>query len=122
MMTRLDTYLDTYRSFTFYRCPTDQSAELFGLAAAKADECTLRLFQIPAPDLDRHNLPPDERVGRSYHVYPVVYEPNFHEMEYFVPLDQAHDILVEMRKLMLRWLSKSIYPLEVRNVAPRMLG
>ncbi|MEM7533753.1 MAG: D-arabinono-1,4-lactone oxidase [Chloroflexota bacterium] len=117
MMECLDTYLDTCRSFTFYWCPTDQSAALFGLMNAKADECVLRFFQIPAPDLDRDNLPFGERVGRPYHVYPLVYEPNFHEMEYFVPLEQAHDILVEMRKLMLRWLPKSVYPLEVRTVA-----
>lgn len=117
LMDRFESYLNDYRSFTFYWCPTDESAQLFGLADAKADECVLRLFQIPAPNLDRDNLPPDQRVGRSYHVFPLVYEPNFHEMEYFVPLDQAHDMLTEMRKLMLRWLPTSIYPLEVRTVA-----
>ena len=47
----------------------------------------------------------------------MVYDPNFHEMEYFLPLDQAHEILPEMRKLMWRWLPLSIYPLEIRNVA-----
>jgi len=117
LMEQLETYLDTYRSFTFYWCPTAQSSELFGLPDTKADECVLRSFKVPEPDLDRDNLPPGERVGRSYHIYPLVYEPNFHEMEYFLPLDQAHDILIEIRKLMLRWLPKSIYPLEVRNVA-----
>ena len=117
LMARFDSYLDAYRSFTFYWCPTDHSSQLFGLPDAKADECILRLFKIPDPDLDRNSLAPDERVGRSYHVFPLVYEPNFHEMEYFLPLDQAHDILTEMRKLMLRWLPKSVYPLEVRNVA-----
>ena len=117
LMARFDAYLETYRSFTIYWCPTDHSAALFDLPDAKADECTLRLFQTPAPDLDRDNLPPGDRVGRSYHVYPIVYEPNFHEMEYFVPLEQAHDVLTEMRKLMLHWLPKSIYPLEVRTVA-----
>jgi FAD/FMN-containing dehydrogenase len=117
MLERLDSYLDSTRSLTFYWCPTDQSAELFGVKNAKADECALRIFQIPAPDLDRENLPPDERVGPSYQVFPVVYEPNYHEMEYFIPLDQAQDILLEMRKLMLRWLPKSVYPLEVRTVA-----
>ncbi|MEM7028581.1 MAG: D-arabinono-1,4-lactone oxidase [Chloroflexota bacterium] len=117
MMARFESYLDDYRSFTFYWCPTDQSAGLFGLSGAKADECYLRLLQIPAPDLDRNSLSPNERVGPSYQIYPVVYEPNFHEMEYFVPLDQAHDILPEIRKLMLHWFPKSIYPLEVRNVA-----
>ncbi|MEM7134199.1 MAG: D-arabinono-1,4-lactone oxidase [Chloroflexota bacterium] len=110
-------YLDKYRSFTVYWCPTDHSAQLFGLQDALADECVVRMFKHPAPDLDRSDLPIGERVGPSYQVFPLVYEPNFHEMEYFLPLDQVHDILIEMRKLMLRWLPTSVYPLEVRNVA-----
>lgn len=117
MMDRFDAYLDAYRGFVMYWCPTDESAPLFDLMDAKADECVLRLFEIPDPNLARDSLPPDARVGRSYHVFPIVYEPNFHEMEYFVPLDQARDMLIEMRKLMLRWLPDSIYPLEVRTVA-----
>ncbi|MEM7117985.1 MAG: D-arabinono-1,4-lactone oxidase [Chloroflexota bacterium] len=117
MLNRFDEYMDAYRSFTFFWCPTDQSVELFGFSGAKADDCFLRLFRHPAPDLDRTFLPPNERVGPAYRVFPTVYEPNFHEMEYFLPLDQAHDILTEMRKLMLRWLPTSIYPMEIRNVA-----
>lgn len=38
-------------------------------------------------------------------------------MAYFLPLDQAQDILKEMRKLLLRWLPDYNYPLEVRTVA-----
>lgn len=117
MLEELDSYFNNTRSLTFYWCPTDQSAELFGVKNAKADECALRIFEIPSPDLDRENLQADERVGPSHQVFPVVYEPNYHEMEYFVPLDQAQEVLVEMRKLMLRWLPKSVYPLEVRTVA-----
>ena len=117
MMRRFDEYINAYRSFTFFWCPTDQSAELYNLTGAKADDCALRLFQLPAPDADRENLPAGERIDRAYRVYSMIYEPNFHEMEYFIPLDQAHDVLVEMRKLMLRWLPMSIYPLEIRNVA-----
>lgn len=44
------------------------------------------------------------------------YDPNFHEMEYFLPLNKARDILIEMRKLMFRWLPLSVYPLEIRTV------
>lgn len=117
MLERFESDLDKYRSFTFFWCPTDRSAELFGFPNVKANHCFYRLFQTPAPDLDRANLPADELVGPAYKVFPVEYEPNFHEMEYFLPLDQAHDILTEMRKLMLRWLPTSIYPMEIRNVA-----
>lgn len=117
MMERFDEYLDSYRSFTFFWCPTDESAELYNLSGAKADDCALRLFQLPSANIDRENLPPNEQIGRSYQVFPMVYEPNFHEMEYFLPLEQAEDILRQMRKLMVRWLPLSIYPLEIRNVA-----
>jgi FAD/FMN-containing dehydrogenase len=117
MLARFDEYLTQFRSFTFFWCPTDASAALYNLAGAKADDCALRLFSIPTPDAQRENLPAGERIDRAYRVYPMVYDPNFHEMEYFLPLAQAHDILREMRKLMRRWLPLSIYPLEIRNVA-----
>jgi FAD/FMN-containing dehydrogenase len=48
----------------------------------------------------------------------MVYDPNFHELEYFVPLDRGPDALRAMRELMLRSLPDSIYPLEVRTVGP----
>ena len=117
MMERFDSYLNTYRSCTFFWCPTDDSGRLYGFRDAKADDCAVRLFQTPFADLDYDNLPPDERVGRSYHIYPMKYEPNFHEMEYFIPLNQAQNALIEMRKLMKRWLPLSIFPMEVRTVA-----
>ena len=117
MLERFDDYLYRYRSFTFFWCPTDESAALYNLAGAGADDCALRLFNEPNPMIDRTALGPNERIDRAYRVYPMVYDPNFHEMEYFLPLAQAHEILREMRKLMRRWLPFSIYPLEIRNVA-----
>jgi FAD/FMN-containing dehydrogenase len=48
----------------------------------------------------------------------MVYDPNFHELEYFVPLEKGQDALQAMRKLMLRSLPDSVYPLEVRTVGP----
>jgi FAD/FMN-containing dehydrogenase len=47
----------------------------------------------------------------------MVYDPNFHEVEYFLPLGHAREILDEMRRLMMRWLPLSVYPLEIRVVA-----
>ena len=117
MLERFNDYLHRYRSFTFFWCPTEASAALYNLAGAGADDCALRLFNEPDPNLDRNSLGPNERIDRAYRVYPMLYDPNFHEMEYFLPLAQAHDILREMRKLMRRWLPLSVYPLEIRNVA-----
>jgi FAD/FMN-containing dehydrogenase len=48
----------------------------------------------------------------------MVYDPNFHELEYFVPLERGPEALSAMRELMLHSLPDSIYPLEVRTVGP----
>jgi FAD/FMN-containing dehydrogenase len=117
LMERFDEFVENTRSFSFFWLPSDASAELYCLSDGRADDCAIRLFQQAAPETPRTNLPPNERIDRSYRIYPMHYEPNFHEMEYFLPLVDAHNILNEMRKLMLRWLPDSVYPLEVRTVA-----
>ena len=45
------------------------------------------------------------------------FEPNFHELEYFVPLDRAVDAVAAMRELMLGSLPDSVFPMEVRTTA-----
>lgn len=105
------------RSFSFFWMPSDESAALYCLDNGKRDDCAIRFFNAAPPDMPRHNLPPNERLDRAYRIYPMHYDPNFHEMEYFLPLEQATDILNEMRKLMFRWLPLSVYPLEIRTVA-----
>ena len=117
MLNRFDSYRDDYRSFTFFWAPTDQSSQLYCLPGVKEDHCVVKLFQTPSPQLDRSNLPATDRIGRSYEIYPMQYIPNFHEMEYFVPLSEARDVMIEMRKLMRRWLPLSIFPMEIRTVA-----
>jgi FAD/FMN-containing dehydrogenase len=47
----------------------------------------------------------------------MVYEPNFHELEYFVPFSRGRDALAAMRELMLASLPASVFPMEVRTVA-----
>ena len=49
----------------------------------------------------------------------MVYDPNFHELEYFVPLERGPDALAAMRELMLASLPDSVFPLEVRTVGRR---
>jgi FAD/FMN-containing dehydrogenase len=116
LMERFDEFVDGYRAFSFFWMPSDASANLYGLAGAGADDCAIRLFQEADPTAFG-TLPDGERVDRAYRIYPMHYDPNFHEMEYFLPLAQARDILNEMRKLMRRWLPLSVYPLEIRMVA-----
>ncbi|MFN8445773.1 MAG: D-arabinono-1,4-lactone oxidase [Caldilineaceae bacterium] len=117
VMERFDEYTNHYRSFSFFWMPSDASAALYCLDNGKRDDCAIRFFQQATPAMSRQHLPANERIDRSYRIYPMHYDPNFHEMEYFLPLKDAHDILREMRKLMFRWLPLSVYPLEIRTVA-----
>lgn len=117
MIDRFDDYVRNYRAFSFFWMPSDASAELYCLSGAGADDCSIRLFQEAPADSPTAEPAPGERVDRAYRVYPMHYEPNFHEMEYFLPLENARAILNDMRKLMRRWLPLSVFPLEVRMVA-----
>jgi FAD/FMN-containing dehydrogenase len=60
--------------------------------------------------------PDSDDVGPAHRIYPMVYEPNFHELEYFVPFERGRDTLAAMRELMLRSLPASVFPMEVRTV------
>jgi FAD/FMN-containing dehydrogenase len=115
----LDTFaddIDTFRHYGLFWMPTDESARLYNLDGAGADDCVVKRYREVDADAEVE-LGPHERMDRSYRIYPMVYDPNFHEVEYFLPLEQWRDILIEMRRLMLRWHPLSIYPLEIRVVA-----
>ncbi|MDH5422248.1 MAG: FAD-binding protein [Acidimicrobiia bacterium] len=108
--------IDSYRHYGLFWMPTDESARLYNLAGAGADDCVVKRY-LEVDPTDTIELEPNERIDRAYRIYPMVYDPNFHEVEYFLPLERWRDILVEMRRLMLRWHPLSIYPLEIRLVA-----
>ena len=117
LMERFDEFVNDYRSFSFFWLPSDASAALYCLDKGQADDCVVKLFNEAAPDTPRSGLPENERIDRSYRIYPMHYDPNFHEMEYFLPIQDAREIIAEMRKLMRRWMPLSVYPLEIRTVA-----
>ncbi len=81
------------------------------------DQCYVKIYDEAAPD-EPDDSTPGRRVDRCYRIYPMVYNPNFHELEYFVPLERGPEALAAMRELMLRSLPESVYPLEVRTVGP----
>ena len=58
-----------------------------------------------------------ERIDRSYRIFPHVFEPNYHELEYFMPAEHGLEIFEEQRRLMLAALPDSVFPMEVRFVA-----
>ncbi len=103
-----------HRHFSFFWMPSDASAVLYGLDA-RADECHVKIYDevgVDVPDSDERYA----RVGPAWRIYPMLYEPNFHELEYFVPFERGKEALAAMRELMLARLPASVFPLEVRTV------
>ena len=117
VMERFESDVEDYRHFGLFWMPTDESGLLYNLEGAAADDCLVKRYRAIDPGEAAPELLPHERFGPAYRIYPMVYDPNFHEVEYFLPLAQARDILGDMRRLMRRWLPLSVYPLEVRVVA-----
>jgi FAD/FMN-containing dehydrogenase len=107
-----------HRHYSFFWMPSDASAELYGLGTpglSLADRCHVKIYDDAGsdqPDSDE----PHRRVGAAFRIYPMVYEPNFHELEYFVPFERGREALAAMRELMLRSLPASVFPMEVRTV------
>jgi FAD/FMN-containing dehydrogenase len=120
VLERWDELVHEHRHFGFFWLPTEESAALYNLSSPEqtlADKCYVKIYDDAAPD-QPDSAVEGRRTDRCYRIYPMVYDPNFHELEYFVPLELGPDALSAMRDLMLRSLPDSIYPLEVRTVGP----
>ncbi len=116
VLDRFEHDIDHYRHYGLFWMPTDESARLYNLEGAGADDCVVKRYVEAALDA-QIEFGPHERFGPAHQIYPMHYDPNFHEVEYFLPLDRWREILIEMRRLMLRWHPLSVYPLELRVVA-----
>jgi FAD/FMN-containing dehydrogenase len=120
VLERWDELVHNHRHFGFFWLPAEESAALYNLEShgeKMADKCYVKIYDEPAPDQPDSETP-GRRTDRCYRIYPMVYDPNFHELEYFVPLERGPEALAAMRELMLASLPDSIYPLEVRTVGP----
>ena len=117
VMDRFQADIEEYRHFGLFWMPTETSAALYNLHDAGADDCVVKRYREVEVGTSPEGLPDNERIDRSYRIYPMVYDPNFHEVEYFLPIEQAREIIDGMRRLMLDWLPLSVYPLEIRVVA-----
>jgi FAD/FMN-containing dehydrogenase len=109
-----------HRHFGFFWLPAEESAALYNLEGhgeRLADQCYVKVYDEVGPEVP-DDATEGRRVDRCYRIFPMVYDPNFHELEYFVPLDRGPEALQAMRELMLRSLPDAIYPLEVRTVGP----
>lgn len=118
VMEHWDELVSKHRHFGFFWLPSEESGTLYNLTGhgdPMADQCYVKIYDEVDPD-----VPDDDtegrRVDRCYRIFPMVYDANFHELEYFVPLEQGPQALLAMRQLMLASLPDSIYPLEVRTV------
>lgn len=114
-----DQLATAHRHYSFFWMPSDESAALYGLAqpgVSLAGRCYVKIYDEvdeSVPDSDE----PHRRVGPAHHIYPMVFEPNFHELEYFVPFDLGKDAMAAVRELMLARLPASVFPMEIRTVA-----
>jgi len=118
VMANWDELVAEHRHFGFFWLPTEESAALYKLDShgeKVADQCYVKVYDEVGPDVP-DDATEGRRVDRCYRIFPMVFDPNFHELEYFVALDRGPDALAAMRELMLRSLPDSVYPLEVRTV------
>jgi len=107
-----------HRHFSCFWCPAAESGGLYGLdvggVAVGRDMVWVKTLDEAGDDV------PDEpgRVDRGYRLYPIgPFEPNFHELEYYVHLDRSKEAVAAMRELMLASQPDAIFPLELRTVA-----
>lgn len=119
VMDRWDELVHGHRHFGFFWMPSEESAALYNIEGhgAMTDRCYVKIYDEATPD-QPDSAEPGRRIDRCYRIYPMVYDPNFHELEYFVALERGPEALGAMRELMLASLPDSVYPLEVRTVGP----
>jgi len=119
VMDRWDELVHGHRHFGFFWMPSEESAALYNIEGhgAMTDRCYVKIYDEATPD-QPDSAEPGRRTDCCYRIYPMVYDPNFHELEYFVPLERGPEALGAMRELMLASLPDSVYPLEVRTVGP----
>ena len=118
VMEHWDELVSQHRHFGFFWLPTEESGELYNLdghGERLADQCYVKIYDEVGPDVADDDTA-GRRVDRCYRIFPMVYDPNFHELEYFVALERAPEALQAMRELMLASLPDSVYPMEVRTV------
>lgn len=111
-----------HRHFGFFWCPVPESRYCYCLpdtaavstTSKTADVCEMKVIDIT----DRPTMEQEfEKIAYSSEIYPIEYIPNFHELEYAVPVAHGKDAVRAVRKLMLEKHPTCIYPIEYRFTA-----
>ncbi|WP_271408093.1 D-arabinono-1,4-lactone oxidase [Pseudomonas sp. Q1-7] len=122
LMEKHDELAQKHRHFSFFWCPYEQSRHCYCLPDTAAtsktgrttDVCEVKVMDITDRPLYEGEF---EKVAYSSDVYPIEYIPNFHELEYAVPITHGKEALRAVRKLMLEDFPEAIYPIEYRFTA-----
>lgn len=122
VMEKHDELARTHRHFSFFWCPTERSRHCYCLPDTAATSSSGRITDVcEVKVMDITDRPPIEsafeKIAYSSDVYPIEYLPNFHELEYAVPLAHAKEALRAVRKTMLEDFPEAIYPIEYRFTA-----
>jgi len=123
-MERHDELATNNRHFSFFWCPVAESRHLYCLPDVAAvskvkrenDVCEMKVMNV-TDEPPYSNEKNSERVAYSSEIYPIEYIPNFHELEYAIPVENGTDALRQIRELMLTKHTNCIYPVEYRFVA-----
>ena len=123
-MERHDELAAKHRHFGFFWCPTAQSRHLYCLADTAdaprtttkktADVCEMKVIDISDQPAMHTSF---EKIAYSSDIYPIEYIPNFHELEYAVPVQHGKEAVRAVRDLMLNKHTNCLFPIEYRFTA-----
>lgn len=111
-----------HRHFSFFWCMTEASRHCYCLPDTSAtsksgrttDVCEMKVMDITEDEPFEAEF---EKVAYSSDVYPIEYIPNFHELEYAVPVEHGKAAVRDVRRLMMEEFPEAIYPIEYRFTA-----
>jgi FAD/FMN-containing dehydrogenase len=121
-MEKHDELAADHRHFSFFWCAVPESRHCYCLPDTAAtsrsgrtsDVCEMKVMDITTEAPMETEF---EKIAYSSEIYPITYVPNFHELEYAVPVAHGKDAVKAVRKLMLEKYPECIYPIEYRFTA-----
>ncbi|MBD9567671.1 D-arabinono-1,4-lactone oxidase [Ensifer sp. ENS08] len=122
MIEQHDDLAAKHRHFGFFWCPVPESRHCYCLPDTASvsttdrtsDVCEMKVIDITAEAPMERGF---EKIAYSSEIYPIEYVPNFHELEYAVPVAHGKEAVKAVRKLMLEKHPTCIYPIEYRFTA-----